>query len=127
MNWYLTALKQYATFSGRARRKEYWFFYLFNSLIFMLLNIIDRLIGIGLLSGLYGIFILIPSIAVIVRRLHDTDRSGWWILIGFIPIVGTIALFILMLFDGTHGDNRFGADPKAIDIKPDEFKSNFVN
>ncbi|TCJ98444.1 uncharacterized membrane protein YhaH (DUF805 family) [Volucribacter psittacicida] len=120
MNWYISVLKQYATFSGRARRREYWFFCLFNVIISFILNIVDGMtgtynpeLGVGFLGGLYVLVVFLPSIAVTVRRLHDTDRSGWWILITLIPIVGAIVLFVFMLFDGTRGANRFGEDPKG--------------
>ena len=120
MNWYLGALKKYATFEGRARRKEYWFFVLFNVLAIIVLEILDVVLGtfsqetgFGLLSGLYAIAVLLPSLAVTVRRLHDTDRSGWWILINFIPLIGAIVLLIFTLLDGTPGSNRFGPNPKG--------------
>lgn len=104
--WYTEVLKKYATFSGRARRKEYWMFVLFNVVISFVLGVIEGIIGTGgLLGGLYSLLILLPSIAVAVRRLHDTDRSGWWILV---PIVGLIFLFL----EGHKNDNRFGPDPK---------------
>jgi len=118
MSWYLQALKKYAVFSGRSRRKEYWFFVLFAVIISIVLGVIDTMIGsqaggIGILSGIYALAILIPSIAVSVRRLHDIDKTGWWILIGFIPIIGTIILLIFAFLPGTAGDNKYGADPKA--------------
>ena len=120
MNWYLGALKKYATFEGRARRKEYWFFVLFNVLAIIVLEILDVVLGtfsqetgFGLLSGLYAIAVLLPSLAVTVRRLHDTDRSGWWILINFIPLIGAFVLLIFTLLDGTPGSNRFGPSPKG--------------
>lgn len=120
MNWYLEALKKYATFEGRARRTEYWFFVLFNVLAIIVLEILDVVLGtfsketgFGLLSGLYAIAVLLPSLAVIVRRLHDTDRSGWWILINFIPVIGAFVLLIFTLLDGTPGSNRFGPSPKG--------------
>jgi uncharacterized membrane protein YhaH (DUF805 family) len=119
MNWYLEVLKKYALFEGRARRKEYWYFVLFNFLITVLLIAIDYVtgtinveVGIGLLSGIYSLAILVPSIAVSVRRLHDTDRSGWWVLISLIPIIGGIVLLIFMVQDSTSGDNRYGPNPK---------------
>lgn len=119
MNWYLRVLKQYATFSGRARRKEYWYFLLFHIIITTVLFAIDDNTGnlaadgeIGLLSGLYTLAVLIPGLAVSVRRLHDTDRSGWWVLIGLIPLVGAIVLLVFALQDGTPGQNRFGPSPK---------------
>ena len=119
MNWYLHVLKNYATFSGRARRKEYWMFFLISALISIVLTLLDILLGTysveyeaGLFSGLYSLLILLPSIAVVVRRLHDTDRSGWWILISLIPLVGVIVLFVFMCLDSQSGTNRFGANPK---------------
>jgi len=119
MSWYLEVLKKYAVFSGRARRKEYWMFFLINLLISAVLIAIDSLIGtfsqtgFGLLQGLYSLAVLIPSIAVTVRRLHDTGRTGWWILIGLIPVVGGIVLLIFMLLDSQPGVNQYGPNPKA--------------
>ena len=118
MSWYLQALKKYAVFSGRSRRKEYWFFVLFAVIISIVLGVIDVMIGtqtggIGILSAIYALAMLIPSIAVSVRRLHDIDKTGWWILIGFIPLIGTIILLIFAFLPGTAGDNKYGADPKA--------------
>jgi len=114
MNWYLEVLKKYAVFDGRARRKEYWYFVLFNTIINIVLSGIDSVTtGIGLLAGLYTLAVLIPSIAVSIRRLHDTDRSGWWILIALIPIIGWIVLLIFMVQDGKPGENQYGLNPKA--------------
>ena len=121
MNWYLSVLKQYAVFKGRARRKEYWFFFLFNLIASVVLTVIDFMtglldaeLGIGLLSGLYSLAVLIPSLAVTVRRLHDTDRSGWWLLIGLVPLLGGIVLLVFMLLDSMAGDNQYGANPKGV-------------
>ena len=112
MSWYLEALKKYAVFSGRSRRMEYWYFVLFNIIVSIVLGAIDGLLGTrgsyagaGLLSGIYGLAILIPSLAVTVRRLHDIDRSGWWILIALVPLIGTIVLLVFALLDGTPGTN----------------------
>ena len=114
MNGYLATLKKYADFNGRARRTEYWLFVLFSMVIAMVLGVVDYVLGTpGIIGLIFALAILIPSIAVGVRRLHDTDRNGWWLLIAFIPIIGTIALLIFLLLDGTPGDNRFGANPKA--------------
>ena len=120
MNWYLEVLKKYAVFGGRARRREYWSFALFNVLISIVLAIIDYVTGtfrpaggMGLLGTLYGLAVLIPSIAVSVRRLHDTDRSGWCLLIGLIPIIGAIILLIFVLKDSQPGENQYGSNPKA--------------
>ena len=119
MSWYLEALKKYAVFSGRSRRMEYWYFVLFNIIVAVVLSLIDRLTGtfsaasnIGLLSGIYALAVLIPTLAVTVRRLHDIDRTGWWILINLIPLIGTIVLLVFELTPGTPGSNRFGPDPK---------------
>lgn len=126
MRWYLKVLKQYADFSGRARRTEFWMFVLVSVLISIVLAIVDTMIGTatvygdgsmvtfspGILGGLYSLAVLIPSIAVTVRRLHDTDRSGWWFLIQLIPLVGAIVLLVFVCLEGTRGPNRFGVDPK---------------
>ena len=115
MNWYLEALQKYAVFSGRSRRKEYWYFVLFNILISIVLAVIDRAIGSsghGILGGIYSLAVLIPGLAVTVRRLHDTDRSGWWLLLGLIPVIGAIVLFVFVLGDSTPGANQYGANPK---------------
>lgn len=119
-NWYIEVLKKYATFNGRARRKEYWYFVLFSALISIGLMIIDVVAGtfsteggIGLLSGIYGLAVLIPSIAVLFRRLHDTSRSGWWLLIALIPIIGPIVLIVFLASDSKPDENQYGPSPKA--------------
>jgi uncharacterized membrane protein YhaH (DUF805 family) len=114
MNWYIEVLKKYAVFSGRARRKEYWYFVLFNLIIMIILTIIDLAIDSSILSTLYSLAVLIPSIAVDVRRLHDTNRTGWWLLIGLIPIIGWIVLIIFMVQDSQKGENQYGPNPKGI-------------
>ena len=120
MNWYLAVLKKYADFSGRARRMEYWMFSLISLLIMVGFVLVDATMGfeigdeeLGLLSTIYVLAVLIPSLAVSVRRLHDTDRSGWWVLIGIVPLIGDIVLLIFFVLDSTPGDNRFGPNPKA--------------
>jgi len=120
MNWFLEALKKYAVFSGRARRKEYWFFALFYILFAIAIGFVDGLLGtvdpmsgIGTLGLIYSLAMLIPSLAVTVRRLHDTDRSGWMLLIALIPLIGAIVLLVFMVFDSTPGQNRFGPNPKT--------------
>jgi uncharacterized membrane protein YhaH (DUF805 family) len=136
VSWYVKVLKQYVDFSGRARRREYWMFVLINVVILIVLSLIDTLLGtggfratsgggsfyaansLGLLSGLYTLAVLLPSIAVTVRRLHDTDRTGWWILLGFIPIIGGIVLLVFYVLEGTRGPNRYGPDPKAVAPTP---------
>lgn len=121
MNWYLKVLKKYAVFSGRARRKEYWYFILFNILINIILSVVDGLTGnfdpatnMGLLSGVYTLAILIPSIAVSVRRLHDTGRKGWWILISLVPLIGAIVLLIFLVQNSKPGQNQYGENPKEL-------------
>ena len=120
MEWYLKVLKNYAVFQGRARRKEYWMYTLFNVLVLIVLSILDRVLGlasetygIGPLYVLYALAVLIPGLAVGVRRLHDIDKSGWWMLIALIPLIGGIVLLVFSVLEGTSGSNRFGPDPKA--------------
>lgn len=124
MNWYLKVIKDnYANFEGRARRQEYWMFVLINLLISLILYI-PLIIGVsmendtiilisGILLTIYVLATLIPSIAVVVRRLHDQDKSGTWYFIAFIPFIGGIWALILMATEGTRGPNQYGPDPKA--------------
>jgi len=113
------ALRKYAVFSGRAKRKEYWLF----TLLFIILEIVtvvidgamgtlDPMSGYGIISGLTTLGLLLPGIAVLVRRLHDIDQSGWWGLIALVPIANLV-LLVFLCMDGTNGENRFGSDPKA--------------
>jgi len=111
MNWYLAALKKYAVFSGRAQRKEYWFFGLFNSLILLALGFVES--DESVLTTLFALAVVTPSIAVTVRRLHDTGKSAWWLLIGLIPLVGNLILFFYMIEDSDVGQNAYGSDPKV--------------
>ena len=114
MKWYLEVLKKYAVFDGRARRKEYWMFFLFNVIIALVLGFIEGLAGgPGIFGSLYSLAVLIPGIAVAVRRLHDTNRSGWWLLITLVPLVGTIIGLVFMAQDSQQGDNQYGSNPKA--------------
>lgn len=120
LEWMLLPLKRYADFSGRSRRKEYWMFVLGVFIAAILLSIVEGILGMsGMVGGVYGplttIFLLaviIPSIAVQVRRFHDQDKSGWMVLLAFIPILGGLAVLIFMCLEGTRGTNRFGPDPK---------------
>lgn len=117
MNWYLKVLKQYVDFSGRARRKEYWMFILFNIIFSAIAMTIDYVLGLSVMGSgpigmIYSLAILLPSIAAVVRRLHDINRSGAWILIGFIPLIGQIWLLVLLIKAGDAGDNKYGSDPK---------------
>ncbi len=120
MNWYLQVLKKYAVFDGRAGQKEYWYFSLFSFIIICVLSVIDIAtgtfnvnVGLGLLGGIYTLAVLIPGIAVSVRRLHDTDRSGWWLIINAIPLIGVIVFLVFTARDGTPGDNQYGSNPKG--------------
>ncbi len=112
---YLGSLKKYVTFSGRARRRELLIFALGNTIIYALLVFVDGLIGIGgALAALFGLGVLLPSLTVGVRRLHDTGRSGWWLLIGLVPILGALALLFFYLQPGHPGDNQHGSNPKEM-------------
>jgi uncharacterized membrane protein YhaH (DUF805 family) len=113
-----TCLSKYVDFSGRARRSEYWYFALFTFLVNIVTTIVDTILGTdfddtsgGLVSSLVSLALLLPSLAVGVRRLHDTDRSGWWILIGLIPIIGWILLIVWFCTD-SKPDNQYGPNPK---------------
>ncbi len=112
MNWYLKVLGQYADFSGRARRTEFWMFILFNAIFGAIAGSIGLMIGTELIGSLYSGALLIPSLAVGVRRLHDIGKSGWMILVGLIPVIGWIWLIVLYVQEGHRGTNQYGADPK---------------
>lgn len=125
MNEYLNAFRQYATFTGRARRREYWMFALFNAVIIFVLAILAGMLSPNMdqtgpslnlgtaLYGLYTLAVFIPSLAVTARRLHDTGRSGWWQLINLVPFVGSIILLIFAVQDSQPGSNRWGTNPKG--------------
>ena len=122
MKYYFDVFKKYTDFSGRARRKEYWMFALISAIIAYIIEIIDKAAGltidvgttqVGILGIIYALFILIPSLALSVRRLHDIDKSGWALLWGLIPVVGSIILLVFDCKAGTVGENKYGADPKA--------------
>lgn len=123
MQWYLKVLRQYADFGGRARRTEFWMFTLFNTIFSIVLLVIDSAAGLtfgeppsqfGVLRTIYSLAVLVPTIAVAVRRLHDTDHSGWWVLIGLIPIVGWIILLVWYCTDGRPEPNQWGPNPKMV-------------
>ena len=123
MKWYLKCLKQYANFSGRARRKEYWMFFLFNFIFALVAVALDNLfgtsnpeVGIGVIYGLYVLLVLIPGIAVTVRRLHDIGKSGWMILVTLIPLAGPIWLLVLTVTDSEQGQNQYGDNPKRAEV-----------
>ena len=128
MDWMLMPLRRYAEFSGRSRRKEYWMFALLNLLVSVFIGLVALLLytldwseeammtvmGPLMVAGvIYSLIAFIPGIAVTIRRLHDTDRSGWNILWGLVPVIGTFMLLYFYVSEGTPGSNRFGADPKG--------------
>ena len=121
MKWFLKVLKQYADFSSRARRTEYWMFFLFNMIFGILAMVLDMILGItmdgigyGPLYIIFSLAMFIPGLAVGVRRLHDVGKSGWMLLIGIIPVIGWIWLFVLMVSDSQPGENEYGINPKEV-------------
>ena len=121
MNYYLAVLKKYADFSGRARRSEYWYFVLFNMIFAIVAMVLDNILSTTVSPLPYGVFyfiylfaVLLPSLAVAVRRLHDVGKSGWFMFIALIPFVGAIWLLILYFTEGDAGVNEYGANPKEI-------------
>ena|SRR3990172_860228 len=115
MEWYLRVVKDnYANFTGRARRKEFWTFYLFNMVFLIITVIVDYVLGtFPLIYAIYLLALIIPTIAVTVRRLHDVGKSGWWYFILLIPFIGVIWLLVLLCTDGIPGENNYGSSPKA--------------
>ncbi|KAF2518853.1 DUF805 domain-containing protein [Flavobacterium salilacus subsp. salilacus] len=118
IEWYLKVVRDnYANFSGRARRSEYWYFVLFSTIISIVLNLIDMFLlnmrEVGVISTIYSLVVFIPSLAVAVRRLHDVGKSGWYYLLIFLPIIGWIWLLVLFFTEGDSGANEYGPDPKA--------------
>jgi uncharacterized membrane protein YhaH (DUF805 family) len=132
MIWYLRAIAEYANFLGRARRREYWMFALFNWVFLIVAAILDLLFGLnfqgqpyGVIYLVYGVIMLLPGLSVTVRRLHDIGKNGWWVLISLIPFVGAIWLLILLFNNGNAGDNEYGPDPKG--GIPDEDRDEVVS
>lgn len=140
-DWMILPLRRYARFNGRARPREYWMFWLFIVLSMIALSILETALGLavteqfvqtgpwsasavyrthgGPLTGLFALGIFIPHLAVMVRRLHDTDRRGWWLLLAFIPILGGLVLLVFLVMGGTRGPNRFGPDPVEVGEGPE--------
>ena len=113
MQWYQLALHKYADFSTRSRRMEYWMFLLINCVISIVIGIVGSMIGLKWISYVYSIFLFVPSLAVSVRRLHDTGRSGWWLLLALIPVLGWLVLLFFYFQDSQPGDNEYGSNPKT--------------
>lgn len=121
MDWYLKVINNYRDFNGRARRKEYWMFVLYNIMFSLVAMVLDNIFGIawgslgyGPLYTIYGLVIIIPNLAVLIRRLHDIGKSGWMLLVALIPFVGVFWLLFLLVTDGVPGENQYGENPKEI-------------
>ncbi|MCL4135708.1 UNVERIFIED_CONTAM: hypothetical protein GTU68_008751 [Idotea baltica] len=115
MEYFLNVYKNhYADFSGRARRSEYWYFQLFYVITLLIALAIDFMIGFPVAYLIVALGSIVPALGVMVRRLHDTDKSGWFALISLIPIVGSIALIVFLATDGTPGSNKYGSNPKGL-------------
>lgn len=116
MSYYLAVLKKYAVFKGRAQRAEYWYFFLCNVIIAIVLSVLAAVVSekLTILSFIYVLAAFIPGIAVTVRRLHDTSHNGWWWFIGLVPLIGGIWLIVLMVMDSTPGENQYGPNPKGV-------------
>lgn len=112
MEYFTNALKKYADFTGRERRKAFWMFILFYWIIAIVLGVVSGFLGTQALSSIFGLVMLVPSLSVTARRLHDTGRSGWWQLIALLPLIGAIVLIIFLVQD-SHADNDYGPNPKA--------------
>lgn len=123
MNYYLEAFKRYIDFQGRSSRPEFWYFVLFNTIVSVILALVDSSmgtfdasIGLGFFSGIYALAVFLPSLAVAVRRLHDTSHSAWYLLIALIPIAGLIVLIVLYALAGDKSKNRYGLVPKRLAV-----------
>jgi uncharacterized membrane protein YhaH (DUF805 family) len=119
IQWYLAVLRNYGNFSGRARRTEYWMFAFVNLVVSLVLYVLTFATHSGfflVLVFLYALAVVLPSMAVLARRLHDIGMSGWWILIGLVPFIGGIVLFVFTLLPGNQGPNQYGDDPKGLSM-----------
>ncbi len=119
MNWFVDVIKRPVEFYGRARRREYWYFFAVSLGITLLLSLIDNVLGwydpnsdIGLLSGIFSLLILLPGLSVTIRRLHDTNRTGWWVLLYLVPVIGFFILSIFLILDSNMECNKYGDNPK---------------
>jgi uncharacterized membrane protein YhaH (DUF805 family) len=121
MQWYAKVLRQYADFTGRARRTEFWMFTFVSAIIGIVLSLVDEVVFLGpglsttgWLGTIYSLAVLLPTLAVGARRLHDTGRSGWWLLLAIIPLIGAIVLIVFFALEGQRSTNSYGPDPKAV-------------
>lgn len=125
MKWMFLPLKRIADFRGRSRRREFWMFTLFEVAVICATGFVDRALGDtngeGIIGPLVVLAFMVPSVMVSIRRLHDTDRSGWWIWVSLVPVLGSLALLALFCTEGTGGTNRYGEDPKDADTSDDVF------
>lgn len=127
-DYYMDVFKnKYSDFSGRARRSEYWYFLLFNMIAMLVATMVDGILGVPIFYFIYGLATLVPGIAVSVRRLHDTGRSGWFLLISIIPIIGVIILIVFMVQDSTPGSNEYGPNPKDPDYLEDDIVDHLID
>ena len=111
MEYFISAIKNYADFSGRTRRKEYWMFVLFYFIFYIVLSVIDVIVGTAVFSTIFSLALLVPGISIAARRLHDTGRTGWWQLIALIPLIGVIVLLVFLAQDSNE-ENEYGQSPK---------------
>ena len=114
LHWYTDVIKQYAVFDGRAGRPEYWWFFLINTIISVILDLVIPGATGQVLGAIYALAVLLPSIGVGIRRLHDTNRTGWWLLVSLVPLVGWIWIIVLLALAGDDGPNRYGPPPGAL-------------
>ncbi len=126
MQAYINVLKKYAVFEGRARRQEYWMFILFNLIVAFIVGVVGGITRLPVLGPIYMLAVLIPGLAVCVRRLHDTNHSGWWIFLSLIPVAGNIVLLVFFLTDSNQGDNAYGPNPK-VETRLSKDSSSLVN
>ncbi|MGF1741445.1 DUF805 domain-containing protein [Vibrio profundum] len=120
MNWYLLVLSKYTVFGGRARRKEYWYFTLVHAIVSICLTFLDEHFRLyvdespqGILSTLYLLLVFLPMLAVTIRRLHDSNRTGWWFFIMLVPIIGPLVLLYFLVQPSNDGTNQYGPNPKT--------------
>lgn len=115
MGHFIDAFRQYADFKGRARRKQFWMFYLFYVIFYVILGVIDFMLASFILSSIFVLASLIPFISITARRLHDTGRSGWWQLIALVPVIGAIVLIVFLAQD-SRDENQYGQNPKLVAV-----------
>lgn len=115
MEYFIGAIRKYAEFSGRSTRKEYWMYYLIYFLIYIVLAVIDGIVGVMIFTSIFSLALMIPSVSITARRLHDTGRSGWWQLILFVPLIGLIVMIIFLVQDSSDS-NKYGTNPELAGV-----------